>query len=908
MGNCVSAPPEVKYDAKEHSCTVNPPARGESTCEECPHLSELDSNAKCTHQDKPAQAPDDPAQYPAKGLPHNVGALGPPLPACEPSRLATVRALSPSLDLEAPPDPEVESILKLCQSIFQCPNTLVALFDDKRVFIREATGAFSRGDFPWRYSFCGWTMASSCHQIMVVPNALEDSRFENNKFVKELGVRFYCGSPLISSQGHRLGTLCFADFKPRADFDACQGMILNNLAEMVVRQIEKDMLLQLRKHSNEEADKIHSQLKRAADCVEDCVALVDVSQPGWRIMYVNAVWDKIMGCSRTRATNALLQDTLQLSAHSQGRKAGPQGRGLLLPQPEHEEAVKVGKELVVTGAVLVDADSAYNSGALTTDRNSSAVSGHDKCSTGRRVDLTFRQASKGAFQAGKLKPGASVGVPSFVPSRASDAPETGHLYFMLVVPAQNKPSQRFSASLPRALSFHADRLDPDSSGLWDSAGANSWSTSIKGLELGALVGSGSFGTVYAADWFGSKVAVKVINEEVKVNDDGASLEAALGAELRHPHIVSILKVVVRRPNSVATNTVSSCRQTLSKSSLQDRPQTLDMDHRSQKLKKLTASQESLNQQQQLQEQRREQQQDEQRRWEQLQQQQQERRLEQLRLGSKATGVGQQGFEGSTEGVEPWPLLEGPVNADGIEGHSSSGNFNLWGCMMSQPGESGQHVPTVPSQAWLIMEFCDKGCVQDAVDRGWLRTGHPDGQPKMGAIIATAFEVASALMYLHKRGIVHGDLSPYNVLLTTSGPRTTEGNRGFVAKVSDFGLARALNIASRITTKTYGTLTHQPPETLVEGTISRATDIYALGVLLWAMYTGSRPWAGLSHAQIVGNVAGKREHLRMPPDMPLAHEPYAQLTMSCLSYEANQRPNTEGVIAALEAMANGPMCQ
>jgi len=47
---------------------------------------------------------------------------------------------------------------------------------------------------------------------------------------------------------------------------------------------------------------------------------------------------------------------------------------------------------------------------------------------------------------------------------------------------------------------------------------------------------------------------------------------------------------------------------------------------------------------------------------------------------------------------------------------------------------------------------------------------------------------------------------------------------------------------------------------------------------------------------------------MPPDMPLAHEPYAQLTMSCLSYEANQRPNTEGVIAALEAMANGPMCQ
>ncbi|KAF5839076.1 hypothetical protein DUNSADRAFT_1693 [Dunaliella salina] len=707
-----------------------------------------------------------------------VGELGPPLPACEPNRLADIRALSPSLDLEAPPDPEVESILKLCQSIFQCPNTLVALFDDKRVFVREATGAFSRGDFPWRFSSCGWTMSSSCHQIMVVPNALEDSRFENNKFVKEHGVRFYCGSPLISSQGHRLGTLCFADFKPRADFDACQGMILNNLAEMVVRQIEKDMLLQLRKHSNEEADKIHSQLQRAADCVEDCVALVDVSQPGWRIMYVNAVWEKIMGCSRTRATNALLQDTLQLSAHPEGRKAGHQRRGLHLPQPEHEEAVKLGKELVIPGAVVVGTDSAHNSCDAASDRYGSAASSHGNCSTGRRVDLTFRRASKGAFQAGKLKPGASVGVPSFVPSRAPDAPETGHLYFMLVVPSQNKSPQHLGASLPRALSFHADQtMDPSSSVLWDSAGPNA----------------------------------------------------------------CILKVVVRRPHSLATNTMTSCRRSLqSRSSFFDRPQTLDFDHPSRELKKLNPSQESLNQQQHLQEQLREQQHEEQRRWEQLQQQQQERRLEQLRMASKGSGVGQH----SGGGVEPWPLLSGPPNADGnAEGLASSdGGFNLWGCMVSQPGELGQHeIATVPSQAWLIMEFYDKGCVQDAVDRGWLRTGHPNGQPKMSAIVATAFEVASALMYLHKKGIVHGDLSPYNVLLTTAGTRTTEGNRGFVAK-------------------------------------------------------------------IVGNVAGKREHLKMPPGTPPKHQPFAQLTMSCLSYEACHRPSTEQVIAALEAMAQGPICQ
>ncbi len=52
------------------------------------------------------------------------------------------------------------------------------------------------------------------------------------------------------------------------------------------------------------------------------------------------------------------------------------------------------------------------------------------------------------------------------------------------------------------------------------------------------------------------------------------------------------------------------------------------------------------------------------------------------------------------------------------------------------------------------------------------------------------------------------------------------------QIADFGLARALDIKSRIQTKTCGTLTHQPPETLMEGIISKAVDVYSFGVLLW----------------------------------------------------------------------------
>ncbi len=71
-----------------------------------------------------------------------------------------------------------------------------------------------------------------------------------------------------------------------------------------------------------------------------------------------------------------------------------------------------------------------------------------------------------------------------------------------------------------------------------------------------------------------------------------------------------------------------------------------------------------------------------------------------------------------------------------------------------------------------------------MDRGWLRDvpSLTQGRVSMAAVVQTAFEVASALLYLHSHDIVHGDLSAYNVLLTTSGTTATSAKRGFVAKV------------------------------------------------------------------------------------------------------------------------------
>jgi serine/threonine protein kinase len=54
------------------------------------------------------------------------------------------------------------------------------------------------------------------------------------------------------------------------------------------------------------------------------------------------------------------------------------------------------------------------------------------------------------------------------------------------------------------------------------------------------------------------------------------------------------------------------------------------------------------------------------------------------------------------------------------------------------------------------------------------------------LLATAAEIAAGMLHLHSQGIIHGDLSAYNVLLSSADPSAAVGGRGFVAKVGDFG--------------------------------------------------------------------------------------------------------------------------
>jgi serine/threonine protein kinase len=100
------------------------------------------------------------------------------------------------------------------------------------------------------------------------------------------------------------------------------------------------------------------------------------------------------------------------------------------------------------------------------------------------------------------------------------------------------------------------------------------------------------------------------------------------------------------------------------------------------------------------------------------------------------------------------------------------------------------------------------------------------------------QVASALAHAHEHGIVHRDLKPDNVLLTR------RGARGDVVKVVDFGIARQVSGDAGTSTRAgliLGTPPYMAPEQFVQSDVTASADLYALGVLVYEMLTGSLPY-------------------------------------------------------------------
>lgn len=152
-------------------------------------------------------------------------------PSNEASRLETLRALR---ILDSAPEERFDRLTRMAKRMFGVPISLVSIVDSDRQWFKSAQGLDAK-ETPRDISFCGHAILGD--DILFVPNAKEDERFHDNPLVTQApNIRFYAGCPLRVANGHKMGTLCLIDDKPR-EMDDEDKALLQDLAVMAEQEI-----------------------------------------------------------------------------------------------------------------------------------------------------------------------------------------------------------------------------------------------------------------------------------------------------------------------------------------------------------------------------------------------------------------------------------------------------------------------------------------------------------------------------------------------------------------------------------------------------------------------------------------------------------------------------------------------
>jgi len=147
-------------------------------------------------------------------------------------RLAALRSYE---ILDTPPDGAFDRITALAARHFHVPVALVSLVDEDRIWFKSRHG-LDADQIPRSPGLCASVIFSD--EAYVVRNALEDPRTLANPLVAgAMGLRFYAAVPLVTHDGHRLGTMNIIDFVPR-ELDAAGLSDLYEFAGLVMDQME----------------------------------------------------------------------------------------------------------------------------------------------------------------------------------------------------------------------------------------------------------------------------------------------------------------------------------------------------------------------------------------------------------------------------------------------------------------------------------------------------------------------------------------------------------------------------------------------------------------------------------------------------------------------------------------------
>jgi TolB-like protein/thioredoxin-like negative regulator of GroEL len=193
-------------------------------------------------------------------------------------------------------------------------------------------------------------------------------------------------------------------------------------------------------------------------------------------------------------------------------------------------------------------------------------------------------------------------------------------------------------------------------------------------------------------------------------------------------------------------------------------------------------------------------------------------------------------------------------------------------------EVGRH----QDQSFIVMQYVEGETLGARIRRAPL---------EIAESLDIAIQIANALSEAHGHGIIHRDIKPHNIMITTRGQ----------VKVLDFGLAKLelgeLDVPAEAKTETLltqpgtveGTVPYMSPEQLRGETLDARTDIFSLGVVLYEMVTGRRPFEANSPAESISAIL---EHEPAPLDTHVAQPRELQAIVSkCLDKHRDHRYTT-----------------
>jgi len=222
-----------------------------------------------------------------------------------------------------------------------------------------------------------------------------------------------------------------------------------------------------------------------------------------------------------------------------------------------------------------------------------------------------------------------------------------------------------------------------------------------------------------------------------------------------------------------------------------------------------------------------------------------------------------------------------------EAHSAAALDHPFICHINEVADSG-------GRDFIVMEYVEGQSIKDRLEQGPLA---PD------EAVPIAIEVAEALEAAHGKGIVHRDIKPGNIMLTPAGH----------AKVMDFGLAKQVaaaggteSAAETVTAltadgSTLGTLAYMSPEQLRGQAVDGRSDLWALGVTLYEMVSGARPFGGPSGVDLTAAILSQAPR-PLPSAVPAA---LAAVIGRCLEKDPAKRCQQAGELReALGAVQAG----